>query len=110
MNGEVAKEAAEKGMSLGKIFIQAMGISGVGLAIVFLALISIALMILLFSKIFTSSETEVKKPVQQNVPVPQSAPIAQASNDDSELVAAIIAAVSEEAGSDAMITSITEVK
>ncbi|MFA6708888.1 MAG: OadG family protein [Fusobacterium sp.] len=85
-------------------FTESLVISGLGISIVFSALVTLALSIVIFSKIFGkfSGQEEIKKPVAQ----------AKKENND-DVYAVIMAAVSEEVRSlkgEYKIKEIKEVK
>lgn len=85
-------------------FAESLVISGLGISIVFSALVTLALSIVIFSKIFGkfSGQDEIKKPVVQ----------AKKENND-DIYAVIMAAVSEEVRSlkgEYKIKEIKEVK
>ena len=86
-----------------------IAISLIGLMTVFISLCAILLMIEIFAKVFPHKEEPVNE-VLKKVPV-QSKPstLQPANSEESELMAAIIAAVSEEAGDGHIVTAITKI-
>lgn len=97
--------------TIGAIFSESILVSLLGLSIVFIALVAISLIIVAFSKIFSGKEELVKASTAQVTPIPR-APAATppADTGEAELIAAVIAAVTEESGSDSIVTSIAEVR
>jgi sodium pump decarboxylase gamma subunit len=90
--------------------------SGLGILVVFLALIALALMIIIFSKIFAKLSVVVgeDKTVAKDVGITTSSvkSTVQPKNDDNdlELVSAIIAAVTEDAYSSMKNVRVTSIK
>jgi Na+-transporting methylmalonyl-CoA/oxaloacetate decarboxylase gamma subunit len=81
--------------------------SGLGLTVVFLALVSLAIMIVVFSKVFSAMEKAVGAGES-----PQSAAVPDAGGDDLDTVAAILAAVTADAAArreNVVVTSINEI-
>lgn len=87
---------------------QALMVALSGLAMVFLVLGCLALLIQINAKVITA--IEANKPAPAPTPV-KAAPVAQAPQEDEELIAVLMAAIAEETQCDPgsfQITSVTE--
>ncbi|GMO53549.1 MAG: hypothetical protein Pg6C_19940 [Treponemataceae bacterium] len=83
--------------------------SGLGLTVVFLALVSLAVMIIIFSKVFSSLNTGSRESAKS----PATAAAAGIGGEDLETLAAVLASVIEDANArrePVIVTSINEVK
>jgi sodium pump decarboxylase gamma subunit len=95
---------------------EAVATSGLGLLVVFLALIALALMIIIFSKIFAKLSLVIGEDETTAKGVGTANSGAKATvqpkndNNDLELVSAIIAAVTEEAYSSMKNVTVTSIK
>ena len=84
-------------------FAESLVYSSLGITVVFLALVSLALVIVLFSKIFSAL----------NKAVAESPKTASAQGEDAGIIAAIVAVVTQDAasrGEQIVVTSINEAK
>ena len=87
-------------------FAQSLVYSSLGVTVVFLALVSLALVIVIFSKIFSALNKTMAEP-------PKAVPAQGAAGEDAGIIAAILAVVTQDAearGEHIVITSINEAK
>lgn len=89
-------------------FSESLVYSSLGITVVFLALVSLAIVIVLFSKIFSGLNK-----VAGTAEAPKTAAVQSAAGEDAGVIAAILAAVTQDAserGGQVVITSINEAK
>lgn len=96
--------------NIGGIFSESLLVSLLGLSIVFIALVAISLIIVMFSKIFSGKEEPIKAPVMPVASAPKAPVVSPEDNGESEMIAAIVAAITEEVGPESIVTSIAEVR